>query len=112
MKIAVPVTDGKLCSHFGHCESFTFFDVAEDTRQVAGTTTLKAPEHVPGLLPKWIQEQGAAIVLAGGMGARARALLEQAGIRVITGVESAPAAEVVNSYLNNDLKTGSNVCDH
>jgi len=23
MKIAIPIADGKLCAHFGHCEQFS-----------------------------------------------------------------------------------------
>lgn len=112
MKIAVPVTEGRLCPHFGHCELFAFFEIAGDGRQVLSTTTVNAPEHVPGLLPKWLHDQGATVVLAGGMGSRAQALFQQAGVQVITGVESAPAADVVKAYMDGTLKTGANVCDH
>lgn len=30
MKIAIPVAEGKLCMHFGHCEVFALFDVNEE----------------------------------------------------------------------------------
>ncbi len=112
MKIAVPVTNGTLCQHFGHCEAFAFFDLAEDGRSVLRSDSVTAPDHVPGLLPKWLQERGVNVVLAGGMGARAQALFTEAGIRVITGVPGAPADELVSAYLNGTLTTGANVCDH
>jgi predicted Fe-Mo cluster-binding NifX family protein len=52
------------------------------------------------------------LVLAGGMGSRAQALFEEAGIQVVTGVLSIPADEVVQAYLNGTLTTGANACDH
>lgn len=112
MKIAVPVTDGRLCPHFGHCELFAFFEVADDSRTVVNSTTVSAPEHVPGLLPKWLHERGATVVLAGGMGDRAQVLLKQAGIAVVTGAESAPAEELVSAYLNGTLQTDPHACEH
>ncbi len=112
MKIAVPVTDGKLCAHFGHCELFAFFEVSEDGRSVIESTTVNAPEHVPGLLPKWLHEHGATVVLAGGMGDRAQTLLKQAGITVVTGAGAAPAAELVSAYLNGTLNTDPHACEH
>ena len=34
MKIAIPTANGKLCSHFGHCESFTFVDVDLSKKEI------------------------------------------------------------------------------
>ncbi len=43
------------------------------------------PPHEPGLLPTWLQEQGADIIIAGGMGSRAQELFLGKGIHVVTG---------------------------
>ena len=31
MKIAIPTLEGKLCAHFGHCETFSFVEVNSET---------------------------------------------------------------------------------
>ena len=35
MKIAIPLANGQLAMHFGHCEQFALIDVDEATRQTA-----------------------------------------------------------------------------
>jgi predicted Fe-Mo cluster-binding NifX family protein len=112
MRIAVPLSAGLLCQHFGHCETFAIFDVSPSNRQVLGRSSAVPPPHAPGALPQWLQERGVTVVLAGGMGSRAQTLFGSAGIQVVTGVQSAPAEEVVMAYLNGSLTTGVNACDH
>jgi len=111
-KIAVPTAEGRLCSHFGHCEQFALFDVDADSKTILKTTMVVPPPHEPGLLPKWLQEQGADVIIAGGMGSRAQELFLGKGIKVVTGASQEVPAKVVADYLTGALKTGSNVCDH
>jgi Mrp family chromosome partitioning ATPase/predicted Fe-Mo cluster-binding NifX family protein len=110
MKFAIPLASGKLTAHFGHCEEFALIDVNE--KQIKNKETLKPPPHEPGLLPKWLHEQGVNVVIAGGMGNRAIQLFGEQNIKVITGAPSLLPEELVNSYLSDSLETGSNVCDH
>jgi predicted Fe-Mo cluster-binding NifX family protein len=112
LKIAVPTAEGRLCSHFGHCEQFALFDVDTDNKTILKTTMVVPPPHEPGLLPVWLQEQGADIIIAGGMGSRAQELFVGKGIHVVTGASQEAPAKVVTDYLAGILKTGSNVCDH
>ena len=35
MKIAIPIVDGQLCLHFGHCAHFALVDVDEKNKQIA-----------------------------------------------------------------------------
>ena len=58
----------------------------------------------------WISEQGANIVLAGGMGGRPLAIFNQNGVKVVTGCPELEVEEVVNAYLNSTLTTGENSC--
>ena len=85
MRIAIPLAAGRLCMHFGHCEQFALVDVDEAAQKGRGTTLLTPPPHEPGLLPRWLHEQGADVVIAGGMGQRAQQLFAQSGIRVLVG---------------------------
>jgi len=51
MRFAVPVTDGRLATHFGHCEHFAFIDVDEATKGILSKELVSSPGHQPGLLP-------------------------------------------------------------
>jgi len=33
MRIAIPVTDGRVSAHFGHCEQFAIIDADPDTKK-------------------------------------------------------------------------------
>ena len=112
MKIAIPVSNDKLCLHFGHCEQFRFFTIDEENKKVISTDNMSPPPHEPGVLPKWIGEQGANIILAGGMGNHAKKLLFEAGVKVITGVVQVDPNRAVEDYINDCLITGINSCDH
>jgi predicted Fe-Mo cluster-binding NifX family protein len=112
MRIALPVAAGTLCMHFGHCESFALIDVDEQTKQIIKSEAVAAPEHQPGLLPPWLAERGANLIIAGGMGSRAQDLFAQQGIRVITGAPAESPEAVVRAYLDGTLKVGQNACDH
>ena len=110
MKIAVPVENNKLCSHFGHCASFAILDV--EKKEIRGRTDAVAPPHEPGLLPRWLSEKGVDLVLAGGMGGRAKNLFAEKNIQVVVGAPSDTQESVVLQYLNGKLQTTTNTCTH
>ncbi|MFC2044533.1 NifB/NifX family molybdenum-iron cluster-binding protein [Chloroflexota bacterium] len=112
MRYAIPVSGGVVSPHFGHCEHFALFDVDEPTKKILKKEFVPSPEHQPGLLPEWLAEQGASIVIASGMGLRAQSLFQQNGIRVIMGALESDPEKAVLSYLNGQLDTGDNICDH
>ena len=112
MRIAVPVTNGQLAQHFGHCEKFALIDVDSQNHAIASSTEVDAPEHQPGLLPKWLGERGVNLVIAGGMGSRAQALFAAASIQVLAGAPPESAETVVRRYLDGTLVTVENRCDH
>jgi predicted Fe-Mo cluster-binding NifX family protein len=112
MRIAIPLTDGKLSSHFGHCERFALVDADAAARRILGREDVEAPPHQPGLLPPWLAQRGATVILAGGMGQRARDLFAEQGIQVVVGVPSEAPEELVARYLAGTLQAGENACDH
>lgn len=112
MKIAVPLTDGQLSMHFGHCEQFALVDVDDQTKTVGSVSLLLPPPHEPGVLPRWLHEQGATVIIAGGMGGRAQMLFDQQAITVVVGAPVDAPESLVRQYLAGTLKTGRNVCDH
>lgn len=112
MKIAIPLANGKLSLHFGHCEEFVLLEVDPDTKSVKEKNILKSPPHEPGVLPRWLSERGATVIIAGGMGQRAQDLFAQQNIEVVVGAPSGTPEEIVDAYLKGTLVAGSNLCDH
>jgi predicted Fe-Mo cluster-binding NifX family protein len=112
MKIALPVSNGVLCMHFGHCDEFAIIEVESDKKTIIGNKSVTPPPHEPGLLPRWLQEMEINLVIAGGMGMRAQQLFSQAGVEVIVGAQAKRVEELVKDYLEGNLKTGVNACDH
>jgi predicted Fe-Mo cluster-binding NifX family protein/cellulose biosynthesis protein BcsQ len=107
---AVPTAEGKLCSHFGHCDQFALIETEEG--KIKAKTMHTPPPHEPGVLPKWLHEMGAHIIIAGGMGSRAQQLFVENGIKVVTGAPMDTPESLVRQYLTDSLVTGGNVCDH
>ncbi|MBN1440264.1 MAG: P-loop NTPase [Anaerolineales bacterium] len=112
MRIAIPLADGKLALHFGHCESFALIDADVEHKKILAREDVGAPPHEPGLLPSWLAERGAQVIIAGGMGSRAQNLFRQQGIRVVIGAPAGTAETVAQDFLNGSLQTGDNICDH
>ncbi len=111
MKIAIPLVGGRVSMHFGHCEQFALVE-ADEQNNIIGKTMLDSPPHEPGVLPAWLNEQGAEVIIAGGMGNRAQQLFTQSGITVVVGAPTGEAEDVVSAYLGGTLEAGDNICDH
>lgn len=112
IRIAVPVEQGQLSMHFGHCEQFAMIDVDEENSEIQKVEYLTPPPHEPGILPKWISEQGAGIVITGGIGVKAQNLFQGYGVKVITGAQTATPEDLVKQYLQGSLVIGANACSH
>jgi predicted Fe-Mo cluster-binding NifX family protein len=110
MKFAIPLAEGKLTAHFGHCQEFALVDVEDN--EIKNKETLIPPPHEPGVLPKWLHDLGTNVIIAGGMGGRALDLFAQNDIKVVVGAPSLTPEELVRQYLDNTLEAGANVCDH
>ena len=112
MKIAIPTAGGQLCMHFGHCEQFAFVTVDPESKVISGTEFLTPPPHEPGVIPKWVADNGGNLVIAGGMGQRAQEIFNQNGVEVVVGAQPAAPEAIVTAYLEGSLETGQNACDH
>ncbi len=110
MKFAIPVASGRLAAHFGHCEQFALIET--ENGEIKNTAMQTPPPHEPGVLPQWLREQGADVIIAGGMGSRAQQLFDQNGIKVVIGAPADAPEVLVRQYLNDSLVTGANLCDH
>ncbi len=112
MKIAVPVANGRLCLHFGHCSQFVIHQVDPAGKRTLRRDYLTPPPHEPGVLPRWLHENGVNVVIAGGMGQRAKELFAQNGIEVVVGASDGDPDAIVTAYLSGTLTAGENICDH
>jgi len=112
MRFAIPMADGKVAAHFGHCSHFALFDVHEATKAIVKREVITSPGHQPGVLPTWLAEEGVSVVIAGGMGSRAKALFHENRIEVLVGVLGDDPEKAVLDYIKGELATGDNICDH
>ncbi len=110
MKIAIPVTQSSISAHFGHCEAFAIFTIEDN--KIVKEETLDPPAHEPGSHPAFLHEQGCNVVIAGGMGNRAQDLMCAQGIKVVVGAPQLPLRELIEKYLQGELQSGQNRCDH
>jgi|SRR5579863_2305630 len=114
MRIAIPISGGRLEQHFGHCERFVFLDIDVGRKEIRSGTEIEieAPEHQPGLLPRWLKERGVTLIIAGGMGTHARSLCEELSIEVVAGAPEEPPRELAQRYLEGTLATSDHACSH
>jgi predicted Fe-Mo cluster-binding NifX family protein len=112
MKIAIPVENGRLHSHFGGSGHFAVVEVNPSTKATLRSEILPAPDHQPGAFPRWLQSLGVEVVIVGGIGRRALAIFAQHGIQVRAGQAGAPVAEMVAACLEGRLVQTPEGCAH
>jgi NifU-like protein involved in Fe-S cluster formation/predicted Fe-Mo cluster-binding NifX family protein len=112
MKIAIPIANGKLTMHFGHCEAFALIVADPKSKSIVTREDVDAPPHQPGLLPPWLAERGVQLVIAGGMGQRAQMLFAEQGIQVLVGAPADTPERLVLAHLDGTLPLAGNACDH
>jgi predicted Fe-Mo cluster-binding NifX family protein len=109
MRIAVPVTAGRIPNHLGHCETFLIADV--DNGRITREIELPNPGHGPGGPPPvFVAEQGVTHVLAWGMPPHAQGLFAQAGIEIQLGA-TGPARAALRAYLDATIQLTTEALD-
>ena len=112
MLIAIPVNNNELDLHFGHCKKFALLKIDLKGKNILSREDIEAPPHQPGLLPSWLSQRGVNMIIAGGMGQRAKDLFDQRNIEVLIGAPQESPEKLVEDYLKGSLKLGENCCDH
>ena len=108
-RIAIPMAQGKLSLHFGHCEQFAVIDI--ENGKIVKEALFNPPEHQPGTYPRFLAEKGVNDVVVGGIGQKAIEIFNANSIRVHTGAQAKSMADLVDDYINDRLVTGMNNCD-
>lgn len=110
LRVGFPTNDEVTVEeHFGHCEKFVVYSVKEG--EIVKKEVLDAPEHAPGVFPKFIAENNINVVITGGMGQRAIDLIKANGGQVILGA-SGEIEEVLEIYLQGSLYSKGSACAH
>lgn len=109
-KVAIPVQDGLLCAHFGHCEQFYFAEIQNG--KIVKEEAITPPEHQPGVYPAWVKQQGASAVIAGGIGAKAKELFAKEQISIYAGTGTDNPKELIEAFINGQLSILEGSCNH
>lgn len=109
-RVAIPVVQGLLSAHFGHCQVFYVADVEDG--KIVGEQELVPPPHAPGVIPRWLSGEGVNVVLVGGIGQKAVNLFKQFDVEPVIGVAEKSPRELINDYIAGELVTGVNQCSH
>lgn len=116
MRIAVASDDGNgldalISQHFGRCPYYTLVEVeAGEVKEVSVVDNPFYGSHgEPGQVPGFIHNEGAQVIIAGGMGSRAIGFFNQFGIETVTGA-SGQVRDALNSYSGGQF-SGSEPCN-
>jgi len=107
-KIAIPIAQGRLSVHFGHCEQFAVISIEDN--KIVREEILNPPDHFPGSYPNFLANQGVKEVIAGGIGGKAVDIFRANGITVHTGAQPKSLHELADDFIQEQLVTGANDC--
>ncbi|MDW3229958.1 MAG: NifB/NifX family molybdenum-iron cluster-binding protein [Acidobacteriota bacterium] len=109
MRIAIATDKGFVSAHFGRCPSYTIVDIEEG--KVIKSEEIANPGHSPGFLPRFLADKGVDVIIAGGMGPRAKGHFAENNIQVITGVQG-KVEEVIERFVRQEIRPGQDLCEH
>lgn len=107
MKIVVASMGNEVAGHFGHCENFIFFDTEDG--KIVSENSVPNPGHRPGFSPNFLADNGAEVIISGGMGGGAVDIFNERGVEVIVGATGESRA-AVEKYLAGELVSTGSVC--
>jgi predicted Fe-Mo cluster-binding NifX family protein len=112
MKIAVSTRENKVDDHFGHCESYTIFEVNEmgvivDTEILPSPNGCGCQSNIAAIL----HEKEVQVLLAGNMGNGAYGHLNNLEIRVYRGC-SGDVRQLAEAYIQGNIIDSGSACQH
>ncbi|HTX43246.1 MAG TPA: NifB/NifX family molybdenum-iron cluster-binding protein [Methanocella sp.] len=113
MKICVPMKGTMVHNHFGKAPEFMMLTVEE--RKIVLREVVKNPGREKGAVLELMPAHGVTHVIAGGMGERARNILKEKNVAVVTGALGS-IDNAVDRFLKGELKPvevpccGDNLC--
>lgn len=116
MKIAFASEENKVlesvgAQHFGRCLYYVFVEVKKgEVRKVETVRNPYFDKHEPGVVPQFVANESADVMIAGGMGPRAIEWFEKLGMYPITGI-SGKVKDALDEYLEDKLSGTAAPCD-
>ena len=107
MKIAVPYSDGQVFQHFGKSEQFKIYDTIDD--EIISSEIVDTSGSGHSALADFLKEEGAGVLICGGIGVGAVTALQNAGIQILGGAEG-EADKCVEEFLGGRLHFGASGC--
>jgi predicted Fe-Mo cluster-binding NifX family protein len=108
MKIAIAKDGSAVSGHFGHCEGFSVY-TGENGTVTFVEDLINSEGH--STAASLLASQGVTHVLSGGMGQRARDILEEHGIASILGVQG-QIESVARDFFAGSISGSAPLCSH
>jgi predicted Fe-Mo cluster-binding NifX family protein len=106
-KVVIAKNGNQVSAHFGHCEGFEMFHIEDGN--VVERHFIASPGHRPGFLPVFLNERGANVIIAGGMGETAQMLFAENNIEVVVGAKG-ELDDIISMYMGGKLVSSGDVC--
>ncbi len=110
MRIAIPYENEQIFQHFGHTETFKFYDA--ENGKVNSTQIVGTNGNGHGALAEFLKENRVDVLICGGIGGGAKTALAQAGITLFGGVKGR-ADQAAEAFLEGTLQYDPHAhCQH
>lgn len=111
-KIAIPTRNNLIDNHFGHCDHYTIYTIANNNT-IVSELTLESPQGCgcKSDIAQTLRQMGVSVMIAGNMGNGAYCKLTEQGISVLRGC-SGPIADAIAQYIAGTLADSAEACDH
>jgi predicted Fe-Mo cluster-binding NifX family protein len=103
MKIAMPLTEGRIAQMSENCDRFTIVDVDLTENQILNSCRAVPDEEWLGRLVAWLSEQAVDLVIAVEVEPKMKTDLSASNIRIIAGAPDDSPHAVIKSYLAGGL---------
>lgn len=110
MRIGIPTNNRETVEeHFGHCKEFALYDIEDGV--VKNVSYVTPPAHEPGVMPKFLADNKANVIITGGMGQMAINLFKENNIDVILGANGS-VLDNIQEFLEGELVSSGKACEH
>jgi predicted Fe-Mo cluster-binding NifX family protein len=103
MKIALPLSMGRVAELSDDCDRFTIVDVDLTENRILDSRRAGPDAELLGRLTAWLAEQAVDLVIAVGVRPEMKTRLVESNIRIIVGAPKDSPHSVIKGYLAGDL---------
>ena len=107
MKICVPMKSTMVHNHFGKAPEFMLITIEE--KAIVSRETMANPGREKGAVLELMPAHGVTHIIAGGMGEKAKGILKEHNIVVVTGALGS-IDNVVDRFIKGELKPAGVAC--